>query len=345
MPGVLPVLNRKVVDYTLKMALATGCAIAPVSRFARKNYFYPDLPKGYQISQYELPMAEHGHIHIEIDGKKKRIGITRAHLEEDAGKSLHEDFAGMTGVDLNRAGTPLLEIVSDPDMRSGAEAVAYMRKIHSIVTYIGICDGNMSEGSFRCDVNISMRPKGQEEFGTRAEIKNLNSFRAVRKALAYEADRQARVLRDGGKVVHETLLWDESRERAVPMRSKEGASDYRYFPEPDLIDFDIDGRRLERVRESMPELPGAARHRDRPPGRTEIRVPDSRHPYAREKVNLFPTNQTRPGRCHRPRPALQCFAPNSDEAYQADEDPEEMNKHWNRTYPFQGMGVCFRVFS
>ncbi|HEY9147805.1 MAG TPA: Asp-tRNA(Asn)/Glu-tRNA(Gln) amidotransferase subunit GatB, partial [Gammaproteobacteria bacterium] len=232
------------------------------SVFARKNYFYPDLPKGYQISQFELPIVGKGQLEIELeDGATKTIGITRAHLEEDAGKSLHEDFHGMTGIDLNRAGTPLLEIVSDPDMRSGAEAAAYMRKVHSIVTYLGICDGNLQEGSFRCDVNVSVRPKGQEEFGTRAEIKNLNSFRFVEKAVEYEVERQINLIESGGEVVQETRLFDADKGETRSMRSKEEANDYRYFPDPDLLPVIVEDDFIESLRETLPELPDAKKNR------------------------------------------------------------------------------------
>jgi aspartyl-tRNA(Asn)/glutamyl-tRNA(Gln) amidotransferase subunit B len=262
LPGVLPVLNKEAVRMAVKFGLAVDAQIGKRSVFARKNYFYPDLPKGYQISQFELPIVGIGALEIELeDGSTKRIGITRAHLEEDAGKSLHEDFQGMTGIDLNRAGTPLLEIVSDPDMRSGAEAVAYMRKIHAIVTYLEICDGNMSEGSFRCDVNISMRPKGQEEYGTRAEIKNLNSYRFVERAVAYEMERQIAILESGGKVVQETRLYDPDRDETRSMRSKEEANDYRYFPDPDLLPVIVEDDFIEEVRKTLPELPDAKRQR------------------------------------------------------------------------------------
>ncbi|MEN8170351.1 MAG: Asp-tRNA(Asn)/Glu-tRNA(Gln) amidotransferase subunit GatB [Pseudomonadota bacterium] len=262
LPGVLPVLNKEAVRMAVKFGVAVDAEIGKRSVFARKNYFYPDLPKGYQISQFELPIVGIGQLDIELeDGTTKRIGITRAHLEEDAGKSLHEDFQGMTGVDLNRAGTPLLEIVSDPDMRSGAEASAYMRKIHSIVTYLEICDGNLQEGSFRCDVNISMRPRGQEEFGTRAEIKNLNSYRFVEKAVEYEMERQIAILESGGKVVQETRLYDPDKDETRSMRSKEEANDYRYFPDPDLLPVIVEDDFIETVRATLPELPDAKRQR------------------------------------------------------------------------------------
>ncbi len=262
LPGVLPVLNGEVARMAVKFGLATGAKIAPRSVFARKNYFYPDLPKGYQISQYELPIVGQGSIQIELDdGVTKTIGITRAHLEEDAGKSLHEDFHGLTGIDLNRAGTPLLEIVSEPDMRSAKEAVAYMKKIHSLVRYLEICDGNMQEGSFRCDANVSMRPKGREKFGTRAEIKNINSFRFVEKAINYEVERQIELLESGGTVVQETRLYDADKDETRSMRSKEEAFDYRYFPDPDLLPLDVDDAFIEEVRRTLPELPDEKRER------------------------------------------------------------------------------------
>ncbi|MFN2337385.1 MAG: Asp-tRNA(Asn)/Glu-tRNA(Gln) amidotransferase subunit GatB [Gammaproteobacteria bacterium] len=262
LPGVLPVLNAEVVRMAVKFGLATGCTIAPMSVFARKNYFYPDLPKGYQISQFELPIVHGGHIDILLeDGAGKRIGLTRAHLEEDAGKSLHEDFHGMTGIDLNRAGTPLLEIVSEPDMRSAAEAVAYMKKIHSLVRYLEICDGNMQEGSFRCDANVSVRPRGQQEFGTRTELKNINSFRFVERAINFEVERQIDVLEGGGKVVQETRLFDPDKNETRPMRSKEEANDYRYFPDPDLLPVELDAAFIETVRATLPELPDAKQQR------------------------------------------------------------------------------------
>ncbi len=262
LPGVLPVLNKEAVRMAVMFGLAVDAEIGKRSVFARKNYFYPDLPKGYQISQFELPIVGKGKLEIELeDGVSKTIGITRAHLEEDAGKSLHEDFHGMTGIDLNRAGTPLLEIVSDPDMRSGAEASAYMRKIHSLVTYLGICDGNLQEGSFRCDVNVSIRPKGQEEFGTRAEIKNLNSFRFVEKAVEYEVERQIAVIESGGKVVQETRLYDSVKGETRSMRSKEEANDYRYFPDPDLLPVEIEDDFIEGLRKTLPELPDAKKAR------------------------------------------------------------------------------------
>jgi len=258
LPGVLPVLNEEVVRMAAMFGLATHSTVAPRSVFARKNYFYPDLPKGYQISQFELPIVHDGYLDIELeDGSSKRIGITRAHLEEDAGKSLHENFMGKTGIDLNRAGTPLLEIVSEPDMRSAKEAVAYMKKIHSLVRYLGISDGNMQEGSFRCDANVSIRPLGQDEFGTRAEIKNINSFRFVEQAINYEVERQIMVLEGGGEVVQETRLFDADRHETRSMRSKEEANDYRYFPDPDLLPVELDEAYIAAVRESLPEMPDA----------------------------------------------------------------------------------------
>jgi aspartyl-tRNA(Asn)/glutamyl-tRNA(Gln) amidotransferase subunit B len=255
-PGVLPVLNGEAVRMAVCFGLATGARIARRSVFARKNYFYPDLPKGYQISQYERPVVEHGSLEIVLeDGTRKTVGITRAHLEEDAGKSLHEDFHGLSGIDLNRAGTPLLEIVSEPDLRSAKEAVAYMKKIHTLVRYLGICDGNMQEGSFRCDANVSVRPRGQAEYGTRAEIKNLNSFRFVERAINYEIERQVDLIEGGGKVVQETRLYDPDRGETRSMRSKEEANDYRYFPDPDLLPLAIGEELIDAVRAALPELP------------------------------------------------------------------------------------------
>jgi len=262
LPGVLPVLNAEVVRMAAKFGLATHSTVAKRSVFARKNYFYPDLPKGYQISQYELPIVHGGHLDIDLeDGGSKRVGITRAHLEEDAGKSLHEDFHGETGIDLNRAGTPLLEIVSEPDMRSAGEAVAYMKKIHSLVRYLDICDGNMQEGSFRCDANVSVRPAGQEAFGTRAEIKNINSFRFVERAINFEIERQIDIIESGGKVVQETRLYDADKNETRPMRSKEEANDYRYFPDPDLLPVEMDQAFIDAVAATLPELPDARRER------------------------------------------------------------------------------------
>jgi len=257
LPGTLPVLNQQAVRYAVKFGLAIGAHIAPYSVFSRKNYFYPDLPKGYQISQFDLPIVGLGELNITVDGEVRTIGVTRAHLEEDAGKSLHEDYHGKTGVDLNRAGTPLLEIVSEPDMRSAAEAVAYVKTLHSLVQYLDICDGNMQEGSFRCDVNISIRPFGQEAFGTRAEIKNLNSFRFIEKAIAHEVERQIDVIESGGRVVQETRLYDANKDETRSMRSKEEANDYRYFPDPDLLPVEITEALLEEMRSTLPELPEA----------------------------------------------------------------------------------------
>lgn len=262
LPGVLPVLNEGAVRMAVKFGLAIGAEIAPRSVFARKNYFYPDLPKGYQISQYEQPVVGRGQIEIQVESEEAKIvGITRAHLEEDAGKSLHEDFHGMTGIDLNRAGTPLLEIVSEPDLRSAKEAVAYMKAVHSLVRYLEICDGNMQEGSFRCDANVSVRPKGQSAFGTRTELKNLNSFRFVERAINFEVDRQIELLESGGQVVQETRLYDPDKHETRSMRGKEEANDYRYFPDPDLLPLEIDTALLEEVRATLPELPTARKHR------------------------------------------------------------------------------------
>ena len=255
-PGVLPVLNGAAVRMAVLFGLAIGARIAPRSVFARKNYFYPDLPKGYQISQYELPIVAGGHVDIVLDdGSARRIGVTRAHLEEDAGKSLHEALPGLTGIDLNRAGTPLLEIVSEPEMRSAREAIAYMKKVHTLVRYLGICDGNMQEGSFRCDANVSVRPRGREKFGTRAEIKNINSFRFVEKAINYEVARQIELIESGGTVVQETRLYDPDRGETRSMRSKEEANDYRYFPDPDLLPVELDAAYITAVAAQMPELP------------------------------------------------------------------------------------------
>jgi aspartyl-tRNA(Asn)/glutamyl-tRNA(Gln) amidotransferase subunit B len=255
-PGVLPVLNARAVQMAVKFGLAVDATVARRSVFARKNYFYPDLPKGYQISQYELPVVARGSLKIMLDdGAVKIVGITRAHLEEDAGKSLHEGLANASGIDLNRAGTPLLEIVSEPDMRSAKEAVAYMKKIHTLVRYLEICDGNMQEGSFRCDANVSVRPRGQEKYGTRAEIKNLNSFRFVEKAIQFEVARQVELIESGGKVVQETRLYDSDKDETRSMRSKEEANDYRYFPDPDLLPVEIDEPFIEAVRATLPELP------------------------------------------------------------------------------------------
>ena len=262
MPGMLPVLNEKAVRYAVMFGLGIGAQVCKRSVFDRKNYFYPDLPKGYQISQFQDPIVGQGNFEIQLeDGSTRDIRITRAHLEEDAGKSLHEDFHGQTGIDLNRAGTPLLEIVSEPDIRNAAEAVAYLKALHSLVTYLGISDGNMAEGSMRCDINISLRPVGSETLGTRAEIKNVNSFRFVEKAIRHEFDRQVDILEDGGKVVQETRLYDADRDETRSMRSKEVANDYRYFPEPDLLPVVIDDAYIEAIRGTLPELPVAKRHR------------------------------------------------------------------------------------
>jgi aspartyl-tRNA(Asn)/glutamyl-tRNA(Gln) amidotransferase subunit B len=255
-PGVLPVLNAEALRMAIKFGLAIGAKIARRSIFARKNYFYPDLPKGYQISQYEDPVVGKGAITILLDdGAVKTIGVTRAHLEEDAGKSLHEGLANASGIDLNRAGTPLLEIVSEPDMRSAKEAVAYMKKIHTLVRYLEICDGNMQEGSFRCDANVSVRPRGAAKLGTRAEIKNLNSFRFVEKAIQYEVARQIELIEAGGRVVQETRLYDSDKHETRSMRSKEEANDYRYFPDPDLLPVQVEDALIDAVRGSLPELP------------------------------------------------------------------------------------------
>ncbi|MDD5154271.1 MAG: Asp-tRNA(Asn)/Glu-tRNA(Gln) amidotransferase subunit GatB [Thermodesulfobacteriota bacterium] len=261
MPGVLPVLNKKVVDYAMKMALATHCRVSPFSRFARKNYFYPDLPKGYQISQYELPIAEHGYAEIGLNEQTKRIGITRIHMEEDAGKLIHDATAPISYVDFNRTGVPLIEIVSEPDIRTPEEAVEYLKILRNILRYLGICDGNMEEGSFRCDANVSMRPEGTETFGTRTEIKNMNSFRHVQKALEYEIRRQTALLLDGKEVIQETRLWDTTKGITVSMRGKEEAHDYRYFPDPDLVPLVIDEKWIEEVRARLPELPDAKQRR------------------------------------------------------------------------------------
>ena len=265
LPGALPVLNQKVVELAIKTGLATNCQIAPRSIFARKNYFYPDLPKGYQISQFELPICEHGWLDIDLDnGERKRIGITRAHMEEDAGKLIHGDTpqtAGSSLVDLNRACTPLLEIVSEPDMRSADEAIDYLKKLHQIVVYLGVCDGNLEEGSFRCDANVSVRPYDQEEFGTRAELKNINSFRFIKQAIEYEVERQIDLIEGGGKVIQETRLFDSDTGMTRSMRGKEEAHDYRYFPDPDLVPLVISPEWIEEVRATLPELPEVKRGR------------------------------------------------------------------------------------
>jgi aspartyl-tRNA(Asn)/glutamyl-tRNA(Gln) amidotransferase subunit B len=266
LPGVLPVLNRGAVERAIRFGLAVGATIAEKSVFARKNYFYPDLPKGYQISQYEIPVAQGGKISFVVAPKNgtpetKSVRLTRAHLEEDAGKSLHEDYHGMTGIDLNRAGTPLLEIVTEPDMRSSDEAVAYAKALHSLVVGLGICDGNMQEGSFRCDANVSVRPAGEQAYGTRCEIKNLNSFKFLQQAIDFEVRRQIELIEDGGKVVQETRLYDADRNETRSMRSKEDAMDYRYFPDPDLLPLEISRAWVEQVQRELPELPAAKRDR------------------------------------------------------------------------------------
>ena len=255
MPGALPVPNRQAVHFAALVGLATNCAINTRSIFARKNYFYPDLPSGYQISQFELPICEHGHLEVDVDGRRKRVGITRIHMENDAGTNIHAQGENLSYVDLNRAGTPLVEIVSEPDMRSAAEAVAYLKALYNIVTYLGVCDGNMEEGSFRCDANVSLRPVGTEPFGTRTELKNLNSFRNVQRAIEYEIARQQDVLDDGDKVVQETRLYDAVKNTTASMRSKEEAHDYRYFPDPDILPVDITEEEMTRWRAEMPELP------------------------------------------------------------------------------------------
>ncbi|MDH3281336.1 MAG: Asp-tRNA(Asn)/Glu-tRNA(Gln) amidotransferase subunit GatB [Gammaproteobacteria bacterium] len=261
LPGVLPVMNEDAARMAVKFGLAVNAKINRQSIFARKNYFYPDLPKGYQISQYEIPIVAEGLLTIDVDGETKRIGITRAHLEEDAGKSLHEDFHGMTGIDLNRAGTPLIEIVSDPDMRSAAEAVAYLKKLHTLVRYLEISDGNMQEGSFRCDANVSVRRQGMNMLGTRTETKNINSFRFVERAIQHEIERQIELIEEGGEVVQETRLYDPDKNETRPMRSKEEAHDYRYFPDPDLPPLVVTEELIEAMRDTLPELPDARRAR------------------------------------------------------------------------------------
>jgi len=261
MPGVLPVLNEKVAEYAAKMGLATDCEINRTSVFARKNYFYPDLPKGYQISQFELPICEHGHVDIEVDGARKRVGLTRIHMEEDAGKNIHSAAENASFVDLNRTGVPLIEIVSEPDMRSAEEAVAYLKELRSILLYLGICDGNMEEGSFRCDANVSVRPFGQKEYGTRAELKNLNSFKHIQKAIEYEVGRQIDLIEDGEAVVQETRLYNVDKGTTHSMRGKEEAHDYRYFPDPDLVPLVLEEAWVERWQSELPELPRAKRDR------------------------------------------------------------------------------------
>src|SRR5512133_365025 len=266
LPGALPVLNKKVVEYAIKAGLATDCSIAPRSVFARKNYFYPDLPKGYQISQFDLPICQHGHLDVEVEGETKRIGITRIHMEEDAGKLVHADLPGVgddSCVDLNRACTPLLEVVSEPDMRSPDEAIAYLKKLHQIVVYLGICDGNLEEGSFRCDANVSLMPVGSTTFGTRAELKNINSFRFIKQAIEYEMERQAEILDEGGRIIQETRLFDPNTGTTRSMRGKEEAHDYRYFPDPDLVPLVISDDWVEDTRLGLPELPEAKSRRYR----------------------------------------------------------------------------------
>ena len=260
-PGVLPVLNKKVVEFTIRTGLAVHCEIARYSRWERKNYFYPDLPKGYQISQYELPLCRSGYIDIEGNGTEKRVLLTRIHMEEDAGKNIHDVRGDYSLVDLNRAGVPLMEIVSEPDIRSAEEAGLYLKRLRAILQYLEVCDGNMEEGSFRCDANVSLRPKGSTKLGTKAELKNMNSFKAVEKALEYEIQRQDRILTEGGQIAQETLLWDEDKEVTRPMRSKEFAHDYRYFPDPDLLPLVIDEAWIEEIRSGLPELPEARRSR------------------------------------------------------------------------------------
>ncbi len=261
MPGVLPVLNRKAVEFTVKTGLAMHCTISSYSRFARKNYFYPDLPKGYQISQYELPICGKGYVEVVVDGKVKKIGLTRIHLEEDAGKNLHQAEGGASLVDLNRAGTPLMEIVSEPDIRTPEEAAEYLRKLRAILRFIEVSDADMEKGNFRCDANVSIRPAGSTAFGTRAEIKNVNSFKFVQKAIEYEIKRQAQILDEGGKVVQETRLFDSDKGITVSMRSKEEAHDYRYFPDPDLVPIVVDTKMVDEIGSKMPELPDAKRER------------------------------------------------------------------------------------
>jgi len=261
MPGVLPVINKKAVEYVIKTGLATKCKISPYSRFARKNYFYPDLPKGYQISQYELPLCKDGYAEIIVDGISKRVGITRIHLEEDAGKNIHAEEENYSLVDLNRAGVPLMEIVTEPDIRSPQEAIKFIKKLRTILRYLDVCDGNMEEGSLRCDANVSVRPHGQREFGVKTEIKNANSFKFLEKALEYEIKRQIKVLDGGGEIIQETRLWDSVRGITESMRSKEEAHDYRYFPDPDLLPIEVDNVWLEGIKAQIPELPEVKRER------------------------------------------------------------------------------------
>lgn len=261
MPGVLPVLNKKALEFAIRTGFATNCKISSCSRFARKNYFYPDLPKGYQISQFENPICEHGYIEIVVDSEIKKIGITRIHMEEDAGKNIHEGTGNYSFVDLNRTGVPLMEIVSEPDIRSPKEAAEYMKKLRTILRYLGVCDGNMEQGSLRCDANVSIRPVGQKEYGTRAEVKNINSFKFVEKALEYEIKRQIRVIEDGGRVIQETRLWDSNKNMTESMRGKEEAHDYRYFPEPDLVPIMADKMWIDEIKAALPELPDVRRKR------------------------------------------------------------------------------------
>ncbi len=261
MPGVLPVMNKKALEFTIRTGLAMNCTVSAYSRFARKNYFYPDLPKGYQISQYELPTCEHGHVDVIAGGKKRRIGITRIHMEEDAGKNIHEGRGNYSFVDLNRAGVPLMEIVSEPDIRTPVEASEYMRKLRTVLRYLGVCDGNMEQGSLRCDANVSVRPEGSGELGVKVEMKNINSFRYVEKALEYEIGRQIKALQEGEKIVQETRLWDPATGTTQSMRSKEEAHDYRYFPEPDLVPVMADRRWIDAIKDGLPELPDAKRER------------------------------------------------------------------------------------
>jgi aspartyl-tRNA(Asn)/glutamyl-tRNA(Gln) amidotransferase subunit B len=261
MPGVLPVMNRKALEFTIRTGLATHCTISPYSRFARKNYFYPDLPKGYQISQYELPICERGYVDIVVDGVRRRIGITRIHMEEDAGKNIHEGAGSHSFVDLNRAGVPLMEIVSEPDIRTPREASEYMKKLRTILRYLGVCDGNMEQGSLRCDANVSIRPAGSKELGVKVEMKNINSFRFVEKALEYEIKRQIRAVGEGGRIIQETRLWDPSTATTQSMRTKEEAHDYRYFPEPDLVPIKAPRDWIDEIKASLPELPDAKKER------------------------------------------------------------------------------------
>src|SRR5438270_1361633 len=261
MPGVLPVINRKAVEFAIRTGLALHCTIASQNRFARKNYFYPDLPKGYQISQYELPICEHGWLDIGPNGTAKRVRIRRAHLEEDAGKNLHEGIAGASHVDLNRAGTPLLEIVTEPDLSSPEEAIFYLKSLRDILVYLEVCDGNMEEGSLRCEPNLSLRPAGSKELGTKVELKNINSFRFAKAAMEYEIKRQEKILSEGGKILQETRLWNPDKGETAPMRSKEEAHDYRYFPDPDLLPLRITSEMVEEIRKTLPELPEAKHKR------------------------------------------------------------------------------------